>query len=92
MLKRGEVITADDIRFEADTTPDSSYSRPVVLQGVEPESLDNNLKTKEQELILNALVSGNGNRQRAAATLGISPRTLRYKLARMREEGVRIPD
>lgn len=92
VLKRGEVITEDDIRFEADTMPDMNYSKPAVIQEVERDSLDNNLKTKEQELILNALISGNGNRKRTAAALGISPRTLRYKLARMREEGVSIPD
>ena len=35
----------------------------------------------ERDLILEALRSDNGNRQVAAKRLGISPRTLRYKLA-----------
>jgi two-component system response regulator FlrC len=34
---------------------------------------------------------GNGSRRVAAEKLGISPRTLRYKLARLRESGVCVP-
>jgi len=34
----------------------------------------------------------NGSRKATAERLGISQRTLRYKLARMREAGIRIPD
>jgi len=41
-------------------------------------------------LILDALRSDNGNRQAAAKRLGISPRTLRYKLARLRESGFEV--
>ncbi|WED43790.1 helix-turn-helix domain-containing protein [Legionella cardiaca] len=32
----------------------------------------------------------NGNRQQVAAILGVSERTLRYKLAKMREEGYAV--
>ena len=42
-------------------------------------------------LIIEALQAGNGSRKYAAMKLGISQRTLRYKLARMRDEGVSIP-
>ncbi|MEN8801789.1 MAG: helix-turn-helix domain-containing protein, partial [Thiogranum sp.] len=31
------------------------------------------------------------SRKAAAERLGISPRTLRYKLARMREQGIAVP-
>jgi len=37
------------------------------------------------------LVSCNGKRKDVAEKLGISPRTLRYKLARMREDGIEVP-
>ncbi len=56
-----------------------------------PESeraLASSLSAAEHELILEALRADNGNRQAVAKRLGISPRTLRYKLARMREAGV----
>ena len=40
---------------------------------------------------LQALQTHAGSRKAAAEHLGISPRTLRYKLARMREAGVELP-
>lgn len=53
--------------------------------------LSDSLSTTERDLILQALHSDNGNRQAAARRLGISPRTLRYKLARLRDAGVSVP-
>lgn len=52
--------------------------------------LASSLSAAEHELILEALRADNGNRQAVAKRLGISPRTLRYKLARMREAGVEV--
>jgi two-component system response regulator FlrC len=49
---------------------------------------ENVLKTQEYELILKTLHETNGNRTVAAKQLHISPRTLRYKLAKMREQGI----
>ena len=49
------------------------------------------LKDNEKSLILHALKEGNGSRKHAAEKLGISPRTLRYKLARLKDEGVEVP-
>jgi len=54
-------------------------------------SLANSLDQAERDLILDALRSGQGNRREAAERLGISPRTLRYKLARLREAGIDVP-
>jgi two-component system response regulator FlrC len=42
-------------------------------------------------LILETLRKNNGNRKITAEQLGISQRTLRYKLAGMREKGIDIP-
>ncbi|MEK6748666.1 MAG: sigma-54 dependent transcriptional regulator [Pseudomonadota bacterium] len=53
--------------------------------------LNESLKSREQRLILDALREGSGSRKFAAEKLGISQRTLRYKLARMRESGVNVP-
>src|SRR5690606_30874767 len=52
--------------------------------------LESSLSAAEHELILQALRADSGNRQAVAKRLGISPRTLRYKLARMREAGVEV--
>jgi two-component system, response regulator FlrC len=49
------------------------------------------LAATEYELILEALRRDHGSRERMAERLGISPRTLRYKLARMRAAGVNLP-
>ena len=57
----------------------------------EATNLTTDLKSHEQELILQALKSENGNRKVVADRLGISPRTLRYKIAKLREHGVHIP-
>ena len=55
------------------------------------ESLGGDLKDHERRLILTALEEGRGSRKFAAEKLGISPRTLRYKLARLRDAGVALP-
>lgn len=47
----------------------------------------NNLQNHEYEVIEQTLKTNAGNRQQVAALLGISERTLRYKLAKMREAG-----
>jgi two-component system, response regulator FlrC len=54
-------------------------------------SLAHSLDQTERDLILDALRSGQGSRREAAEKLGISQRTLRYKLARLREAGIDVP-
>ncbi|WP_127470467.1 sigma-54-dependent transcriptional regulator [Thiomicrorhabdus aquaedulcis] len=49
------------------------------------------LKGRETELILNMLKQHEGHRQKTAEALSISPRTLRYKLAKLKELGVDVP-
>ena len=51
----------------------------------------NNLKQQELQTILDTLKSCGGNRKEVSKQLGISPRTLRYKIAKLRESGVDIP-
>ena len=61
------------------------------LAGASVGSLAGSLIQAERDLILDALRCGQGSRRDAAERLGISPRTLRYKLARLREAGVEVP-
>ena len=56
-----------------------------------PERLGNELKQQEFQIILEALRRYDGKRKEVAEQLGISARTLRYKLAQMREQGIDIP-
>ena len=51
------------------------------------QTLGEDLKQTEFQRIAGTLNQYRGHRQKTAEALGISPRTLRYKLAQMREMG-----
>ena len=55
-------------------------------------SLNDDLHSHEEHYIIEAFENNNGVRCCIANELGISERTLRYKLLRFREEGVAIPE
>lgn len=57
----------------------------------DPETLGNDLKRREYIIIIEVLKDCMGNRSMTAEKLGISPRTLRYKIQRMREAGIELP-
>jgi two-component system response regulator FlrC len=54
----------------------------------EAVSLGDDLRQQEFRIIIQTLRKERGRRNRAAEQLGISPRTLRYKLAQMRDAGI----
>jgi two-component system response regulator FlrC len=86
ILVNGPVIRPEHIQFEL-----ANDNTPAVMQAAGTPTLANSLDQRERDLILDALRAGNGNRREAAETLGISARTLRYKLARLRESGIDVP-
>ena len=51
-------------------------------------ALGEDLRRREFELILDTLRAERGRRKETADSLGISARTLRYKLAQMRDAGM----
>ena len=55
-------------------------------------ALGTDLKQREYEIIMEMLRKENGSRKNTAERLGISARTLRYKMARLREEGFAITE
>ena len=83
ILQAGDVIEAEDIQFEAEGGAAAAGGGAAGLQG--------DLKSQEQRIIIETLSAVRGCRKAAAEKLGISQRTLRYKLARMREMGIQIP-
>jgi two-component system, response regulator FlrC len=87
ILVNGPVILPTHIQFEL-ANDGAAELKPAAAA---PASLAASLDERERDLILNALRAGNGNRRSAAETLGISARTLRYKLARLREAGIEVP-
>jgi two-component system response regulator FlrC len=82
------VVEAAHLSFEAAGAAPVEAPAPVTLSA---EPLGEDLKSRERRLILDALRSGGGSRKLAAEKLGLSPRTLRYKIARMRDAGIQIP-
>jgi two-component system response regulator FlrC len=74
------------------STATNGHSKPATGQESPPgNSLASSLDQTERDLILDALRFGQGSRREAAERLGISQRTLRYKLARLREAGIDVP-
>ena len=89
ILKVSNEIDAEHIYFEIDEMP-SVNDTSIQIDDVSDSVLVSDLKDREQQLILEALKAGDGSRKYAADRLGISPRTLRYKLARMRDAGITV--
>jgi len=96
ILKSGDVIVGDDIYFES--SPKTTARRSIAtasdtsVKAEEVENESGDLRCAEQKMILSVLKEERGSRKRTAERLGISPRTLRYKLAKMREQGVQLPE
>lgn len=87
ILKQGSEIQPQDIMLE-------SGSKELSLEAMLDDSgkLHSDLRDRETEVILETLRGFKGSRKKTADKLGISPRTLRYKLARLREAGASLPE
>ncbi|HEX2585953.1 MAG TPA: sigma-54 dependent transcriptional regulator [Steroidobacteraceae bacterium] len=87
ILSNGPVIEREHIQFETEL----QTGQPAQSIRKEAAPLSDSLETAERVLIMDALRAGHGSRREVAEKLGISQRTLRYKLARLREAGVDVP-
>ena len=85
VLVEGAVIEAEHILFEKQPT------RLDAAQAGSAAALHQTMERAERDVILDALRAANGSRREVAEKLGISPRTLRYKLARIRSAGIDVP-
>jgi len=87
ILAPGEVVEADHLILSgssaAATVLPSAMSMPASPAVESPA----NIKDLERQHILETLAKVGGSRKKAVELLGISERTLRYKLAQYREEG-----
>ncbi|MCR5536286.1 MAG: sigma-54 dependent transcriptional regulator [Succinivibrio sp.] len=86
-----EPMPAPKLEEQLDEEPDTDLPDAAVRNQKIPEDLGGELKQQEFQIILDALIEYRGNRQEVSQKLGISPRTLRYKIAKMRELGMIIP-
>ncbi|MCP4429454.1 MAG: sigma-54-dependent Fis family transcriptional regulator, partial [Gammaproteobacteria bacterium] len=88
ILKQGSRIDADSILFESATQDLLVDEMAVEDSG----KLHSDLRDRETTVIIETLKGFKGSRKKTAEKLGISPRTLRYKLARLREIGAAVPE
>ena len=103
ILCSGETIQAGDLYLEGSAHNDWSAQESIYveqplqsshLQNIHFEieedrsALGNDLRQREFQIIIETLKQERGKKKQAAEKLGISPRTLRYKLAQMRELGI----
>ena len=87
ILHSNQTITAGEILIE-------SFDTQIQVASTIDEredKLGNELKHQEHQIILDTLQACKGSRKAVAERLGISPRTLRYKIAKMRDHGIEIP-
>ena len=101
VLHQGQRITAEDLSLDPSMAIDSLSSPEYVPSepqdddsetDVDEPSLGRDLRQREFQIIIETLRNERGRRKQAAERLGISPRTLRYKLAQMREFGINLED
>lgn len=100
MASNGTVTTADfclDLSESANwilnnpSPQETTETRDLHIEVEEDRSaLGKDLKLREYQIIIDTLRQENGKKKQAAEKLGISPRTLRYKLAQMRDNGIDV--
>jgi len=98
ILQQGGLIQPQDFCLTGAVTfsaaPVVAPVQPLVREiEVEAESagaLGDDLRRREFQMIIDTLRTERGRRKEAAEKLGISPRTLRYKLAQMRDAGMDV--
>ncbi len=89
VLQAGDEIHERDLCFEESSEQGGGDLSPPRAE--EGGTLDQSIRSQEYRTIIDALKEPGSSRKAVAARLGISERTLRYKLARMRESGIEIP-
>lgn len=100
ILHTGSVIQLSDLQLlDDDQTSISAMSEieeqiPIVRKVMKIEDAQSNLTEHRQkhefDLIIDVLEECRSNRKQASERLGVSERTLRYKLAKMRESGYKV--
>jgi len=85
LLRSGDRVEAHDLTIEAGTLAAAQSVRHVATPAASmPTRLHDAARSSEMQAIEEALAATGGHRLRAAERLGISERTLRYRLAEMR--------
>lgn len=88
ILQSDRCIDAGDLLIDNFEPP---KAQDTAIAAAKDDKLGSELKLQEHQIILDTLHACQGSRKDVAERLGISPRTLRYKIARMRDSGIQIP-
>lgn len=88
LAANADELQAQDLFFEQ---PAAAAGDAAGIEAERAGSLQATMEDRESSEIVAVLEEEQGHRGRAAERLGISPRTLRYKLSRIRKSGVAIP-
>ena len=103
ILQQNGYILPESLVFEGDLEQPMIFAetnqvfvpepmQPVINIPIETKaSLGASVRSTEENIILQTLRDEKGSRKITAEKLGISPRTLRYKIARMKDAGVTVP-
>ena len=98
LIIAGSEITPEALIFDDESQFIPETPVPAAASPGAPErpsgggKLGEEMKIQEFQIILDTLIDCGGSRQECAERLGMSPRTLRYKLSKMREAGFVVPD
>ncbi|QXH58139.1 sigma-54-dependent transcriptional regulator [Pseudomonas maumuensis] len=94
ILQQGGVIEAADFCLAGAiplSVPKVASIEPLSAESdAEVGGLGDDMRRHEFQMIIDTLRAERGRRKEAAERLGISPRTLRYKLAQMRDAGLDV--
>jgi two-component system response regulator FlrC len=94
ILQQGGVIEPEDFCLTGPVAcaplPALAPVRAVEVEAESAGALGDDLRRREFQMIIDTLRTERGRRKEAAERLGISPRTLRYKLAQMRDAGMDV--
>ncbi|MCR4537630.1 sigma-54 dependent transcriptional regulator [Pseudomonas sp. 18.1.10] len=93
ILQQGGLIQPQDfcLAMGSGVAPLPSLApAPVLAEAESAGALGDDLRRREFQMIIDTLRAERGRRKEAAERLGISPRTLRYKLAQMRDAGMDV--
>ena len=99
ILQQGGLIQPQDLCLNGPLGLVAAPAAPVVAMVPSPArslpmpeegALGDDLRRHEFQVIIDTLRAERGRRKEAAERLGISPRTLRYKLAQMRDAGMDV--
>jgi two-component system response regulator FlrC len=103
VMMSGDTIHSEDLMFDTSVSAEEEKRAPhaaetdhdpiastTATRDNEPDREITDLKEREAHIILKTLKANDGHRQKTAEALNISPRTLRYKLAKFKEQGLDV--